>query len=279
MRFAKFTYLDLLVLLGISFFIFELLINWTKYSQCSTPINYWLFIAYIGIILTRFLYVIIKTTGNPCVFKVCLVISVCIILPGLFSWGILGSLWYTINDKTTPNCVPEDLFPYLMIWWIGLCFFGGLIILGSLVIEILKYYRNRRRLARLQNAQETQDLFYEHLVTHGLLSNEELTHNKRVGLLKKEIAVLEKCSFNYTEKDKNLSANASGWSLIVGEKEFCSICLSGYQEKEKLCILPECKHIFHFPCLSQWLNKSPLCPYCKENVRPALLNKVNPKSP
>jgi len=276
MRFAKFTYLDLLVLLGISFFILELVLNWSQYSQCSAPINYWLFIAYIGIIIARFLYIVIKTTENPCVFKVCIVIDICIILPGLFSWGILGSLWYTINDEQTPTCVPSYLLPYLMVWWIGLCFFGGLIILGSLIIEIRKYLRNRRRrLAREQNAQESDDLFYQHFVAYGLLSNEELTNNNEIGLLRKEIAVLEKCSFEYAEKDKTPRSRPHGWSVVTGEKEFCSICLNGYLENEKICILPNCRHIFHFPCISQWLGKSPLCPYCKLNVRPALLENVN----
>lgn len=44
----------------------------------------------------------------------------------------------------------------------------------------------------------------------------------------------------------------------------CAICLSSYNEGDILKILPNCDHIFHIDCISQWLTEhSNLCPLCR----------------
>ncbi|KAK9048219.1 hypothetical protein SSX86_032818 [Deinandra increscens subsp. villosa] len=43
----------------------------------------------------------------------------------------------------------------------------------------------------------------------------------------------------------------------------CTICLSEYQEKEVLRIMPKCGHSFHLSCIDMWLRKQSTCPVCR----------------
>ncbi|KAL7125837.1 hypothetical protein ABFS83_14G142900 [Erythranthe nasuta] len=43
----------------------------------------------------------------------------------------------------------------------------------------------------------------------------------------------------------------------------CAICLSEYQEKEVLRIMPKCGHSFHLSCIDVWLRKQSTCPVCR----------------
>ncbi|KAK6141017.1 hypothetical protein DH2020_025239 [Rehmannia glutinosa] len=46
----------------------------------------------------------------------------------------------------------------------------------------------------------------------------------------------------------------------------CTICLSEYQEKEVLRIMPKCGHSFHLSCIDIWLRKQSTCPVCRLSV-------------
>uniref|UniRef100_A0A915HTX8 RING-type domain-containing protein n=1 Tax=Romanomermis culicivorax TaxID=13658 RepID=A0A915HTX8_ROMCU len=50
-------------------------------------------------------------------------------------------------------------------------------------------------------------------------------------------------------------------------KEFvdvhCPICILLYEEDEKICVLPQCKHNFHAKCLTIWLKLTSTCPMCR----------------
>ncbi|KAL5722499.1 hypothetical protein ACHQM5_006014 [Ranunculus cassubicifolius] len=46
----------------------------------------------------------------------------------------------------------------------------------------------------------------------------------------------------------------------------CSICLSDYQAKETLKIIPDCKHCFHSTCIDEWLRQNVTCPICRNTM-------------
>ncbi|XP_076908280.1 RING-H2 finger protein ATL52-like [Bidens hawaiensis] len=46
----------------------------------------------------------------------------------------------------------------------------------------------------------------------------------------------------------------------------CTICLSEYQEKEVLRIMPKCGHSYHLSCIDMWLRKQSTCPVCRLSV-------------
>ncbi|KAJ0244551.1 RING-H2 finger protein ATL51 [Hirschfeldia incana] len=47
------------------------------------------------------------------------------------------------------------------------------------------------------------------------------------------------------------------------ESSDCSVCLSEFQENERLRLLPECNHAFHVPCIDTWLKSHSNCPLCR----------------
>jgi len=47
----------------------------------------------------------------------------------------------------------------------------------------------------------------------------------------------------------------------------CTVCLEEFQDGEEILVLP-CRHIFHDPCVMQWLEKEGACPFCKTPLLP-----------
>ena len=47
--------------------------------------------------------------------------------------------------------------------------------------------------------------------------------------------------------------------------ERCTICLSDYEEKEKMRRLP-CFHQFHQNCVDKWLHQAKKCPICRIDI-------------
>lgn len=48
----------------------------------------------------------------------------------------------------------------------------------------------------------------------------------------------------------------------------CSVCLSEFEENERLRLLPKCNHAFHVPCIDTWLKSHSSCPLCRSNIAP-----------
>ncbi|XP_020229307.1 RING-H2 finger protein ATL52 [Cajanus cajan] len=46
----------------------------------------------------------------------------------------------------------------------------------------------------------------------------------------------------------------------------CSVCLSDFQEEERVRVLPRCNHAFHLPCIDTWLHSNATCPLCRSSV-------------
>lgn len=47
----------------------------------------------------------------------------------------------------------------------------------------------------------------------------------------------------------------------------CAICLSIFQEGEKVKVLPICHHGFHLECVDKWLGTRSNCPLCRASIR------------
>ncbi|KAI5170733.1 hypothetical protein NEFER03_0192 [Nematocida sp. LUAm3] len=54
---------------------------------------------------------------------------------------------------------------------------------------------------------------------------------------------------------------------ITEEDAQCTICLTSYQNKDKIRRLP-CKHHFHMTCIDEWFGVDDVCPLCKRPVNP-----------
>ncbi|KAG8374439.1 hypothetical protein BUALT_Bualt11G0131900 [Buddleja alternifolia] len=69
--------------------------------------------------------------------------------------------------------------------------------------------------------------------------------------------------FSYGSSDKKPSPGAE-----------CAICLSLFQEDEKVKVLPLCRHGFHADCVDKWLRTRSNCPLCRACIhRPDSLSR------
>ncbi|KAE8809555.1 RING-H2 finger protein ATL5K [Hordeum vulgare] len=50
---------------------------------------------------------------------------------------------------------------------------------------------------------------------------------------------------------------------VAGE---CAVCLSEFQEGERLRLLPPCLHLFHIDCIDAWLYATANCPLCRAAI-------------
>ncbi|KAJ8673761.1 hypothetical protein QAD02_005023 [Eretmocerus hayati] len=53
----------------------------------------------------------------------------------------------------------------------------------------------------------------------------------------------------------------------------CAICQDALEAAHDIFVTP-CGHVFHFPCLMQWLEKSQTCPECRQKVKRDKLTRI-----
>ncbi|MCL7036768.1 hypothetical protein MKW94_004026 [Papaver nudicaule] len=58
----------------------------------------------------------------------------------------------------------------------------------------------------------------------------------------------------------------------------CAVCLSKFERKDKLRLLPNCCHAFHSECIDTWLLSNRTCPLCRATVHVEESQKILPSS-
>ncbi|XP_023637193.1 putative RING-H2 finger protein ATL35 isoform X2 [Capsella rubella] len=84
----------------------------------------------------------------------------------------------------------------------------------------------------------------------------EVLHNRARRGLEKEV-IESFPSFLYSE--------VKGVKIGKGGVE-CAICLSEFEDQERLRWLPPCSHTFHANCIDVWLASRSTCPVCRANM-------------
>ncbi|KAA8515806.1 hypothetical protein F0562_018583 [Nyssa sinensis] len=57
----------------------------------------------------------------------------------------------------------------------------------------------------------------------------------------------------------------------------CAVCLSKFEPRDQLRLLPLCCHAFHASCIDTWLSSNQTCPLCRSTIYPTesdILNKI-----
>ncbi|VAI49637.1 unnamed protein product [Triticum turgidum subsp. durum] len=49
----------------------------------------------------------------------------------------------------------------------------------------------------------------------------------------------------------------------------CAVCLSEFEDEDRLRLLPKCSHAFHPDCIGEWLASHVTCPVCRRNLDPS----------
>jgi E3 ubiquitin-protein ligase ATL6/9/15/31/42/55 len=63
-------------------------------------------------------------------------------------------------------------------------------------------------------------------------------------------------------------AEAKALRVGKGSTLECAVCLSEFEDEERLRLLPKCSHAFHPECIGEWLASHVTCPVCRCNLDP-----------
>ena len=73
----------------------------------------------------------------------------------------------------------------------------------------------------------------------------------------------------------NINAPNSVPDLI---DKVCTVCLYEFERGQEIHVLADCKHVFHRPCLDQWLlHRHTTCPLCRISLLPCDILKKKKK--
>lgn len=99
---------------------------------------------------------------------------------------------------------------------------------------------------------------------------EDMERRPPVGLTETEMQKLPVESY----KSTNLTPNANDQVhevLNTSKSEesdiMCSICYLNFKKTDQVIYLPECTHVFHSPCIQQWLKEHTTCPLCRIDIK------------
>ena len=68
------------------------------------------------------------------------------------------------------------------------------------------------------------------------------------------------------KKAKSVHIGKSPYQDLFNKYTDCTICLDPLVHKQKVKIMPICKHIFHEKCCNQWLDYRFRCPNCNSAI-------------
>ncbi|XP_052144657.1 RING-H2 finger protein ATL1-like [Oryza glaberrima] len=71
-----------------------------------------------------------------------------------------------------------------------------------------------------------------------------------------EAAIQSLPAFRYRKAIKDTTADSSE----------CAVCISEFQEEERVRLLPSCLHVFHVDCIDTWLQGNANCPLCRAAI-------------
>ncbi|KAF9593540.1 hypothetical protein IFM89_024129 [Coptis chinensis] len=54
-----------------------------------------------------------------------------------------------------------------------------------------------------------------------------------------------------------------GYDGNAKEAVYCSVCLSEFEEKETVKLIPNCGHVYHSECIDKWFVSHVSCPLCR----------------
>ncbi|OEL17106.1 hypothetical protein BAE44_0021875, partial [Dichanthelium oligosanthes] len=60
--------------------------------------------------------------------------------------------------------------------------------------------------------------------------------------------------------------DAGGGGDVADDRDLCVICVTPYEAGDPCSVLPGCAHMFHKPCVAQWLRRKTTCPLCRATV-------------
>ena len=160
------------------------------------------------------------------------------------------------NLKIIRNGNKAKIALYITIGLIFLaCLFCGLIVY-CLSKKISENARLRQRtLLELAMARQRGEYINEDRESNSNSGEMNILdeNRKKIGILFKTILAPKKFNKSFGVKDGNT----------------CTICIEDFIERKSRVSITQCQHVFHYKCISNWLNQNiinPKCPNCNYNL-------------
>ena len=231
---------DWFLTIVLSFSSLNLFLSNDRYADCTEPLDLYLAIAQIYIVIFRLLFISTAYTENRNYYKFIFIIRNFILIPFLYAWTIIGTVWYDQSKsclKMTEK-YKNDLNGFFLFWLILTYFY-------LIIYTIFKV------------------LFILHL--RGIIQapiqvrNQQQPGHQTVNRLSYEVKKsLPSC------KKKNISDNTI---------DDCVICISNIENNDVIKILPNCLHFYHDKCINEWLIDNNNCPMCRAEIKNEKVSK------
>ncbi|CDU16722.1 hypothetical protein YYC_03672 [Plasmodium yoelii 17X] len=254
---VRLSFNDFILIVSVFYSICDIFMQWGEFSKCHKPIQLWLVISFISIVLYRLAhilsqylsnnnenFIIYRRNGPPYIINAILIF---ILFPFFFIWNIIGTIWIYQIIKYTPKCLPKNNHPWFIVLWIILCYIWIFLYLFFISLSLYFEYQARLYERRLTNIQPN-DFFSRWGYNIDLMQDYGI-YIYRNGLNSKQINSLPYYYINNLPEDLK-----------------CSICLNDLQHNECARTLLLCNHTFHKACIDLWLIRSATCPNCKSPI-------------
>ncbi|KAL2492713.1 E3 ubiquitin-protein ligase SIS3 [Abeliophyllum distichum] len=256
-------------------------INWKRYHLCAYPLHIWIVVDYTIVFVFRLMmfvdnglaagmgldYGSQQRYARFCGRIVVLSILTLLLYPFLWTWTIIGTLWFT----RARSCLPEDGQKWGFLIWLLFSYCGLVCIACATIGKWLT-----RRQAHLLRAQ------------HGILISE---YGVMVDMIRVPDWAFEAAGQEMRVMGLDVASYQPGIYLTPAQIEAvealiqelpkfrmkavptdcseCPICLEEFHVGNEVRGLP-CAHNFHVECIDQWLRLNVKCPRCRSSVFPNL---------
>mmetsp|Transcript_22189 Transcript_22189/g.33800 ORF Transcript_22189/g.33800 Transcript_22189/m.33800 type:complete len:367 (-) Transcript_22189:173-1273(-) len=126
-------------------------------------------------------------------------------------------------------------------------------------------------LRQLQSDLETLERLFQSLLGQSfaaqLVRNMESTHGINFGMMQNENGEFGSCPPAAVDAIENLTCiEVTSDDLVDEFNRECCICFFQHEVGDTVARLP-CGHIFHKPCITEWLEKKCTCPICRYEIQ------------
>lgn len=251
---------DFILILSVCYSIVDIFMQWHKFSKCYKPIQLWLVVSFISILLFRFSHFVLQYLSNEDELnfiiyrrsnrnppKYATFIVICILYPFFTIWNIIGTIWIYKVLKYTPDCVPNNIHPWFIVLWIILCYIWILLYLFFILISLYLEYQSSIY-EREYNARYSNDA----IARWG--HNIEFMRNYGIYIFKNGLSLKQIQNLPYYHIKQ------------ISDQTKCSICLNDFVINDCVRTLILCSHTFHKNCIDMWLIRNASCPNCKSPI-------------
>lgn len=250
---------DCILLFSLAYSAFDISYEWENFQTCVQPIQWWLLLSYVFVIVFRVSHhvgnhhanegedFLLNLRQQKALPRFLVKLTWLLLLPLFAVWTVIGTIWFRDVLLRSPECLPMGAHPWFIGFWQALSY---LWILVHIMFGAIAWILERRMRTAEGNIRQIED--DDTINRWGVMSNISgyaampWTHNK--GLSPKDIEQLP------TE------------TWCCDDCAECSICLNDVNDGDIVRRLPGCGHTFHKSCIDLWVLRHASCPLCKRDV-------------